>query len=248
MEDLGDHPTLLELSTQGSLMDSPHFKQLCFLLLMAAAFCPNIAMPSVNPAERTQGSSSGKTNVRVYHCKHCETSTCEQSNYEGFATIGETQNEIFSNEKIHLVTSEMNISMCFLQENTFPEGIYAIVWQKDVGLGDSCGIVDFEEIERGNVVNICCTVDIDLSVSSSPLNCYLKMSGEKTTTSTADITAEGSLGNPQHSVGEKSSVSVVTIVPIVLVCAVALAIYCVRQKQNGQGPFLVVHQFFNGNI
>lgn len=104
----------------------------------------DIAMPSASPAERTQDSSSGKTSVTVYHCKDCEISACELPDYEIFAKIGETQNVKFSNEKIHLVTSEINITMCFLQENTFPEGIYAIFWKKDVGVGDSCGIVDFE--------------------------------------------------------------------------------------------------------
>lgn len=249
MEDLGEHPALLELSMQGSLMDSPRFKQLCFLVLVAAAPCPNIAMPSANPAERTQDSSSGKTSVTVYHCKDCEISACELPDYEMFAKIGETQNVKFSNEKIHLVTSEINITMCFLQENTFPEGIYAIFWQKDVGVGDSCGIVDFEvssEIERGNIINICCTVDTDPLMPSSPLNCYPEMSSEKTATLTADVTAEATLGNPQRLIGEKnSSIGIITTVVILVVCAASLAIYCVRQTRNRQGPVIVLHQFFS---
>ncbi|CAM9698561.1 unnamed protein product [Bubo scandiacus] len=123
-------------------MDSPRFTRLCFLLLTAAAPHPNIAMPTGDLAEQTQGSSFGKTYVTVYHCKDCESKMCKSSNYEDFVKIGETQSEKFSNEIIQLVTSETHIIMCFQQENTSAEGIYAIVWEKAVGVGDSCGILN----------------------------------------------------------------------------------------------------------
>ena len=100
-------------------------------------------MPSDAAAEGTQDSSFGKTSVTVYHCKDCESNVCKSSNYEDFVKIGETQNETFSNEIIQLVTSETHIIMCFQQENNFPEGIYAIVWEKAMGVGDSCGNLNY---------------------------------------------------------------------------------------------------------
>lgn len=103
----------------------------------------DIAMPCDDRTGGTQGSSFGKTHVTVYHCNDCESNTCESSNYEDFVKIGETQCEKFSNETIQLVTSETYIIMCFQQENTFPEGLYAIVWERAMGVGDSCGILNY---------------------------------------------------------------------------------------------------------
>lgn len=99
-------------------------------------------MPSNNPVEGAQVPSFGKTYVTVYHCKDCESHICESSNYEDFVKIGETQSEIFSNEIIQLVTTETQILVCFQPENTSPGGIYAIVWEKAIGMGDSCGVLN----------------------------------------------------------------------------------------------------------
>ncbi|XP_068269625.1 uncharacterized protein [Nyctibius grandis] len=229
-------------------MDSPPYTQLCFLLLTIAAPHPSIAMTNDNPAEGTQDSSFGKTTVTVYHCKGCESNVCEPSNYEDFAIIAETQNETFSNEIIQLVASETHIIMCFQQQNTLSEGIYAIFWEKDVGAGGSCGIVNSgasSETVSGNIIKTCCEAETDPSVvPNPPLKCYTEMSDEKTRKSTADI-AEGNLGNPQFSIGEKSSIGIVTPVVILGVFAAALAVYCARQNRNGQGPVIVLHQIFN---
>ncbi|XP_075375227.1 uncharacterized protein LOC142417927 [Mycteria americana] len=218
-------------------MDSPHFTRLCFLLLTIAAPCPNIAMPSDKCAEGTRDSSFCKTEVTVYHCKDCESNICKSSDYEGFAKIGETRSETFSNEIIQLVISETRIIMCFWQENTSPEGVYAIVWEKAMGVGDSCGILNFgasSENVSGNIIQICCEAKTNLSVPSPPLECYTNMSDEKTRKSTADIADEGDLGNAQFSISKKSSVGIVIPVLILGVCVAALAMYCVRQNRNGR--------------
>ncbi|XP_040979725.1 T-cell antigen CD7 isoform X2 [Aquila chrysaetos chrysaetos] len=231
MGHLGEHPTLLELRTQGSLMDSPHLAWLCFLLLTVAAPRPNIAMPHDDPTEGTQGSSFGKTSVTVYHCKDCESNICKSSNYEDFVKIGETQREKFSNEIIQLVTSETHIVMCFQQGNTFPEGLYAIVWERAMGVGDSCGIPNSgasSENGRGNMVKVCCEVETDPSVPKPPLKCYTKITDEKIG-ETDNIT-----GNPQFSIGEKSSIGIIAPVLILGVCGTAMAVYCVRQNRNSQ--------------
>lgn len=64
---------------------------------------------------------------------------CDSLDYEGFEKIGETQDKKFSNGIIQLVTNETHIVMCFLQENTSLEGIYAVFWVKSIGIGESCG-------------------------------------------------------------------------------------------------------------
>ncbi|XP_074778120.1 uncharacterized protein LOC141967842 [Athene noctua] len=221
---------LLEPSTWGSLMDSPCFTGLCFLLLTTAAPHPNVAMPSGVLAERTEGSSFGKTSVTVYHCKDCESKICKLSNYEDFIKIGETENEKFSNERIQLVTTATHIIMCFQQENTPAEGVYAIVWEKAVGVGESCGILNSgasSEDRRGDIIieenKICCEAEINLSVPNSPLKCYTRMSEEKSTT---DIT-----GNPQFSISKESRAGIIILVLFLGVCA-AVAAYCVRQIRN----------------
>ncbi|XP_075576264.1 T-cell antigen CD7 [Pelecanus crispus] len=140
----------------------------------------DIAMPSDHSAGGTQDSSAGRTNVTVYHCKDCESNVCKSSNYEDFVKIGETQSATFSDETIHLVTSETEIIMCIQQKNTFPEGIYAIVWEKAMGIGDSCGTLNSgasSENVRGNSIKICCNAQINLSVPNPPLNCNAEMSG-----------------------------------------------------------------------
>ncbi|XP_059684191.1 uncharacterized protein LOC132318955 isoform X2 [Gavia stellata] len=218
-------------------MDSPHFMRLCFLLLTIATPCPNIAVPIDNLAEGTHDSAFGKTTVTVYHCKDCESNICKSSNYEDFEKIGETQSETFSNEIIQLVTSETRIIMCFQEGNTFPEGIYAIVWEKAIAIGDSCGILNSgasSENVRSNVVKICCEAATDPSMPSLPLKCYNEMSDQKAEKSTADITDEGNPGNPPFSVSERSNIGIIIPILIVAVCAAALATYCVRQNRNGQ--------------
>lgn len=96
-------------------------------------------MPSGNHAEGTQDSSFSKTQVTVYRCEGCESDVCDSPDYEVFEKIGETQDKKFSNEIIQLVTNDTLIVMCFLQENTSLEGIYAIFWVKAIGIGESCG-------------------------------------------------------------------------------------------------------------
>ncbi|KAM6050734.1 uncharacterized protein VSU04_012133 isoform 2-T2 [Chlamydotis macqueenii] len=234
-----EHPTLLELSARGSPMDSPHFKQLCVLLLTVAAPHPNIALPSGYPAEGTQGSSFGKINVSVYHCKGCKSNICESSSYTGFEKILEIQEEkvILSSKIIQLANNETHIIMCLHQENTFPEGIYGIVWEKATGIGESCGIVNSgasSENVRGNITNTCCAAEINLSVTKLPLKCYTKMPDEKTGKSTADITEEGNPDNPQFLISKKSSLGFLIPLLMLVVCVVVLTMYYVRRKQNGQ--------------
>ncbi|XP_065504048.1 uncharacterized protein LOC135996192 isoform X2 [Caloenas nicobarica] len=217
-------------------MDSPHFTLLCFLLLTIAAPCPNIAMPSNNPVEGAQVSSFGKTYVTVYHCEDCESHICKSSNYEDFVKIGETQSETFSNEIIQLVTTETQILMCFKQENTSPGGIYAIVWEKAIGMGDSCGMLDSgvsSENTRDNTIKTCCVAETNVSVPSPSLKCYTEMSDKRARKSTADIPDEDT---PRFSI----NVGIITTVIIVGVCAAALAA-CRVWNRNRQ----VLHKTLN---
>ncbi|XP_061867031.1 uncharacterized protein LOC133627194 isoform X2 [Colius striatus] len=227
-------------------MESFHFICLCFLLLTVAAPCSIIAMSSDNHTEETLDSSSGNTAVTVYHCKDCESEICESSDYAGFAKIAETKHRKFSNEVIQLETNETHIVMCFLQENTVPGGVYAIFWQKDTGLGDSCGIPDpgassqrWEGDSTIGKIKVCCKAETNILVPNRTLMCYTEMLDEKTSRSTAEIP-----DNPQHLVNQKSSIGIVTTLLILGLC-VALAVYCVRQKRNGQGRVLVLQQVFN---
>ncbi|XP_053939661.1 uncharacterized protein LOC104068683 [Cuculus canorus] len=223
-------------------MDPSHFTRFCFLLLTVAAPCPNIAMHNDNPAERTQDSAFGKTKVTVYHCKECERNTCTSSNYEDFVIIGETQNETFSNEKIQLVTSETHIIMCFQQENTIPKGIFAIFWEKDTGVGDSCDLLNFEasfENVTDPIIKTCCAAEMNLSVPNSTLKCYSE--DEKTTKSAANSTDEEYLGIPQFSISKKRSVGIIALFVVLVVSAVAVTICCVQQKRKAQGPVIVLH-------
>lgn len=222
-------------------MDSPHFTLLCFLLLTTAAPRPNLAMPSNNPVEGAQVSSFSKTYVTVYHCKDCESHICKSSNYEDFVKIGETQNDTFSNEIIQLVTTETQILMCFQQENTSPGGIYAIVWEKAEGMGDSCGILNSgvsSENMGDNTIKTCCVAETNLSVPSPSLECSDEILAKKARKSTADVPEEDA---PQFSI----NVGIITTVMIVVVFSAAVATYCVRNR-NRQGPVLVLHQVLNG--
>lgn len=102
-----------------------------------------IAAPRDDPAEGTNGVSSDETKVTVYHCKDCDSKICQLSNYEIFDKIGETQNGTLSNDIIQLATTETQIIMCFQQGIKYLKGIYAIIWQNDSGIGESCGNLEF---------------------------------------------------------------------------------------------------------
>lgn len=102
-----------------------------------------IAAPRDDPAEGTNGFSSDETTMLVYYCKDCDSKICQLSHYEIFDKIGETQNGTLSNDIIQLATTETQIIMCFQQGIKYLKGIYAIIWQKDSGIGESCGNLEF---------------------------------------------------------------------------------------------------------
>lgn len=162
-------------------MDSPHILHLGFLLLALAAPRPSIAMSSDDPAKGTKDSSSGSTTVTVYHCKDCESSTCQARaiSFENFEKIAETQTMPFSNGVIEIVTTETHILVCFKQEKSFLEGIFGIVWEKSGGAGHSCGILNSEENGRGNISTeenkICCEAETDVWKHNPALKCYPEM-------------------------------------------------------------------------
>lgn len=97
-------------------------------------------MPGANHAEGAGGSADIETTVTVYYCKECGREKCPPPNYSDFKIIGKTENEIFSNEIIQLVTNETHITMCF---NLYCDGAYAIFWEKDSGIGEPCSILKF---------------------------------------------------------------------------------------------------------
>lgn len=101
-------------------------------------------MSSDDPAKGAKDSSSGSTTVTVYHCKDCESSTCQSSaiSFENFEKIAETQDRLFSNTIIELNTTKTRILVCFKQANPFLEGIFGIVWKKAREAGHSCGILN----------------------------------------------------------------------------------------------------------
>ncbi|XP_050175110.1 uncharacterized protein LOC126641961 [Myiozetetes cayanensis] len=218
-------------------MGSPHLMGLGFLLLAIAAPCPNVAMASDHPAERTHDSSSGKTTVTVYCCKDCEISKCETGSFERFIKIAETENEVFSNGIIDLVTGETHILMCFQQANTFPEGIYGIFWIKPGGLGHSCAILNstaFPENERGSNSmeenKICCKAETNVWKSSSTLNCYPEMSSAESRKSTADNPGKEIPSDPELST---SSIFLISL-PFFVLCAAVLTIYCYWRHSTGK--------------
>ncbi|XP_074016417.1 uncharacterized protein isoform X1 [Numenius arquata] len=229
-------------------MDSPRFRRLCFLLLTIATPHANIAMPSGNPAERTQDTSSGKMHVVVYYCEDCEISACEPSNYEGFDVIHDTQNKTFLNKVIKLEINETNISMCFQQENTSYKGIYAIWWRKDVGIGDSCGIVDYgasSENMSGKIAKICCAAETNYKEPRRSLKCYTSGEEPPTRKPTVIITDEEDLGYTQPVMGGNDSIGIITTVLFLGVCAAVLIVFRLRRNQNGQGPVMLIQQFFD---
>lgn len=91
-------------------------------------------MSTVGSAEGTPNSSSGNTNVTVYHCKDCKSSTCS---FEKFDKIAETHKTF-----LDVVTNETHVTVCFEQANSYVEGIYGIFWKRAGGAGISCGILN----------------------------------------------------------------------------------------------------------
>ncbi|XP_035417812.1 uncharacterized protein LOC118255594 isoform X3 [Cygnus atratus] len=124
----------------GRQTGSACFLWLCLLLLSGPALQPGIAASRNYPAEGKNGST--KPNVTVYRCKDCDSTICQSSNYESFEKIGETQNGTLSNDIIQLVNNETHIIMCFQQEIKYLNEVYAIIWEKDLGIGESCGNVE----------------------------------------------------------------------------------------------------------
>ncbi|XP_068769599.1 T-cell antigen CD7 isoform X2 [Struthio camelus] len=219
-------------------MDSLPFAHLCFLLLTVSSPFLNTATSSGDSAEGTKGSSFSSTKVTAYDCKHCGVSVCELSNFSCCTIIGETQDETFSNEVIQLVTNETHITMCFQQANTFSEQIYAIIWAKAGGIGDSCGILKAEASpeNRGETVvseqkKTCCTAQVQLAVPSTPLNCY------------ADKDKSPQLGSPEDgndvgymssSVSKQGTIGISTTFVSLVACLVGLA-YCVLKNRTREG-------------
>ncbi|XP_071620614.1 uncharacterized protein [Heliangelus exortis] len=206
----------------------------------------DVAMHSDNTAGGMQDSPN--TNVTVYHC---ESNVCDLSSFETCDIIGETQNTKFSNEIIQLQTNETHIIMCFWQKNTFLHEVYAIFWEKDMQLGYSCGIPNSGasfRLVRSDIAKICCKAETDTSMLHSPLECYPQVSDEEIRASTSDITDEGNPGNLQFAVGEeRSSIGMISVLVLVLVgCAAAGTLYCIRQHHNNQRPIVVFHQILNG--
>lgn len=109
---------------------------LCFLI--------GVAMPSAKQDERTPGSCLGEIAVTVYLCRGCERSVCDTRNYESYEKIIDTRNEIFSHGGFHLETNKSCIRLCYQHPTYVLEGILAIVWQKQDGIGDLCDSVNSE--------------------------------------------------------------------------------------------------------
>ncbi|XP_014805131.1 PREDICTED: uncharacterized protein LOC106892438 [Calidris pugnax] len=229
-------------------MDSPHLWRLCFLLLTIAAPRATIAVPRGSPTGMTQDSSSGKMHVIVYYCKDCEVSICEENDYGGFDKIVDTENETISDKKIKLEINEKNISMCFQQENTSYKGIYGIWWQKKMGMGDACGIVDYgasSENGSGNIIKICCAVDTNHENTKHSMECYTSDEEPPTRKSGVSISDEEDPGVAQPLMGVDDSTGVIAAILIPGVCAAALITFCVRRNRNGQGPVMLIQQFFD---
>ncbi|XP_071429446.1 T-cell antigen CD7 isoform X2 [Pithys albifrons albifrons] len=224
-------------------MDSPRLLGVGSLLLVLTAPHPNVAMPCAPPAERTHDPSSGKTNVTVYHCRDCPVSICEKHSSEGFAKIAKTQNTTFSNGTIQLVIRENRIRMCFQQADTFPEGIYRIVWEKTRGVGDSCGnpsSTAFSDNERGNISTtenkICCEAKTMTSESDSTLNCSTEKSDAEPTNPVTDIPCTGIPGTTKGVLGERENTGIILALGLFLVlCATMAMCYYHKQHQHHQG-------------
>ncbi|KAM6245452.1 uncharacterized protein LJ264_011112 [Porphyrio hochstetteri] len=239
-------------------MDHPRFTQLCFLILITAAPCPKTAKASENHAGGTQGSSSSKTNVTVYHCEDCESTICNSPDYERFVRVAETPNGKFSNKTIQLETNDTHISMCF--QNTSTKGVCAIFWEKTGGMGDSCGsISDSVENEilmnkycaslqassenlRCHITRICCVAETNLSKPNPLLSCYTEIASKTPSEPPTNVTG---IALKVTDVHEENSMSIIVPVMILGVCVIAAAAFYVLQKRNGQGHVFVLQQVFN---
>ncbi|XP_039246172.1 uncharacterized protein LOC113985126 [Pipra filicauda] len=225
-------------------MDSPHLMGLCFLLLAVAAPCPNIAMPSGHPAERTHDSSSGKIKVSVFYCKDCEINICESGRFERFVKIAETENEVFSDGIIELVTKEKQIIMCFRQGNT-SEGISDIICLKMVGVRYLCGILNstaFSANGRGSISpeenKLCCEAETNIWESNLTLKCHTEMSGAETRKAPAGILGEEIPGNPEFPTSKKDIIIIiisVTYLLFLVVYAAMVSMYYYRWYRIIQG-------------
>ncbi|KAM9177704.1 uncharacterized protein V3H86_010405 isoform 2-T2 [Mergus octosetaceus] len=231
----------------GGQMGSACFPWLCLLLLSGPALRPGIAAPRDDPAEGTNGFSSDETTVTVYHCKDCDSEICGLSNYEIFDKIGETQNGTLSNDVIQLVTIETHIIMCFQQEIKYLNGIYAIIWQKDWGIGESCGNLELGEIGVHHITEeekICCAVETkEIQASVADLNCYT----ESKKSSLYEIPDDMTPDNPTDP-GSSKTIGITATFLILGVCATAaLALYCVQRTRSGQGPVVLLYQILKVN-
>ncbi|XP_025907140.1 uncharacterized protein LOC112957638 isoform X2 [Nothoprocta perdicaria] len=212
-------------------MDSLPCIGLCLLLGTISSPFLTTALLTGDPAKKTPRSSVGSTKVTVYNCRRCGLTVCELSNFSCCTIIGETQDKTFSNEVIQLVTSEARITMCFQQADAFPEGIYAIIWAKDEGIGESCGMLKAEaspENRPDAVVmewKTCCTTEIELAVSSSPLNC----------SSLPIFADENSIYSASPSISRQGTSGITATFTVLVVCAVAVAAFFVLKKQKCKG-------------
>eukprot|EP00075_Anas_platyrhynchos_P037818 XP_027327071.1 uncharacterized protein LOC106016586 isoform X2 [Anas platyrhynchos] len=230
----------------GGQMGSACFPWLSLLLLSGLALRPGIAAPTGDPAEGTNGFSSNNTRVTVYRCKDCDSKICQLSNYEIFDKIGETKNGTLSNDIIQLVTTETHIIMCFQQEIKYLNEVYAIFWQKDWGIGESCGNLELGENEVHHITEeekICCAVEAEeIQAHVANLNCYVE---SKSTSSIYKTHDDITLDNPTDPDSSKTIGITVTFL-FLGVCAAALALYCVQRTRSGQGPVVVLYQIFKG--
>ncbi|XP_075627092.1 uncharacterized protein LOC104643762 [Balearica regulorum gibbericeps] len=115
-----------------------------------------------------------------------------------------------------------------------------------------------------NTTKICCGAETDPSLTKHPLKCYTETSDEKNGKSPANITGYRrtrhlclrqanttpvpgtACDDAPFSVYEKSCISIIIPVLILVFCAAALATYCVRRNRKRQGPVIVLHRIFNG--
>ncbi|XP_035198267.1 uncharacterized protein LOC118175810 isoform X2 [Oxyura jamaicensis] len=233
----------------GGQMGSACFPWLCLLLLSGPALCPGIAASGGDPAEGTNGTSLKKTKVTAYRCKDCDSHICRSSNYETFEKIGETQNERFKNDIIQLVTNETHVIVCFQQEIKYLNEVYAIVWEKVSGIGESCGNLELGENGVHHITEeekICCAVETnETQARVSNLNCYIERKKKSLLYKTPD---DVTLDNPTDP-GSKDRIGITATFLILGVCAAAaLALYCVQRTRNGQGPVIVLYQILKGAI
>nr|XP_038021223.1 uncharacterized protein LOC106016586 [Anas platyrhynchos] len=227
-------------------MGSACFPWLSLLLLSGLALRPGIAAPTGDPAEGTNGFSSNNTRVTVYRCKDCDSKICQLSNYEIFDKIGETKNGTLSNDIIQLVTTATHIIMCFQQEIKYLNEVYAIVWQEDWGIGESCGNLGPGENEVHHITEeekICCAVEAEeIQPHVANLNCYVENKKSSIYQTPDNITPD----NPTDPDSSKT-IGITATFLILGVCAAALALYCVQRTRSGQGRVVVLYQIFKVN-